>query len=359
MEDRRQLASALIRALAFRIVDNPAPTWPLPIFEAEADLYPDFLCALLAACDALQASGATENDLARRFRTPTRIVELSYFLLGARHSGLDLAARRRLAVHLATALSCARPADPLCQTGANRLLAQPDVARLASAQRPAVTPAKRLLMARLRAALLSLAEIIHVGIPQYGREVHGPYPVAQDQFMIVHEFLDFSLPEVWPATGTFPIESVRIAETYHGPHALVTFDISNHMTTPIPLRDRLAGTAIEIRPKGAKGGGIQAAGGGELLAEVLALHSRLASDSQGFSRSEWLRQHRRSRYHYLKPLMIAGEPAQPGPPEAQGALRPGEHVMRMALSPASLSGMSPEQLHGQLCADLGLTAEAS
>jgi hypothetical protein len=84
----------------------------------------------------------------------------------------------------------------LCQNGANLLLEEHELAALVAAQEPTVQPEERVGLAHLRGTLLSLAEIIHIGIPQYGREVHGPYPVGRDQFMIVRDYYDLIMPEV-------------------------------------------------------------------------------------------------------------------------------------------------------------------
>src|ERR1039457_6613113 len=97
MRSSDELASDLVFALSSRITANPAPTWPLPIFEAEADLYHYFLRDMLSALDGMKATGATDQDVAASLRTPSRIVELSYFLLGASQSGLEINDRRRLA----------------------------------------------------------------------------------------------------------------------------------------------------------------------------------------------------------------------------------------------------------------------
>jgi hypothetical protein len=129
----------------------------------------------------------------------------------------------------------------------------------------------------------------------------------------------------------------------------VTFDISNHLITQVPLQDRLIRQAIQVRPTNETAGTGEA---NELRKAVLTLHSRLLTETAAFGRSEWLRQHRCARYHYIKPLLVCSGLAHRPQPKATEVRGP-------ATSTPSVENrwedMSPEQLHSRLCADLGLT----
>jgi len=350
MRSSDQLASDLVFALASRITAHPAPTWPLPIFEAEADLYPHFLHDMLSALDGMKETGAADQEIAACLRTPSRIVELSYFLLGASQSGLEIGDRRRLAGTLAAALARARPIDPLCERGASPLLNHAEVAELADAHESSARPDREMSLTQLRGALLSLAEILHVGIPQYGREVHGPYALSTSLFMIVRDYFDFRMPEVWPSTAKFSADRIRISEIYSGAPTIVHFDISNHITAQVRLQELLRSQAIHVLAAD----GTERTESADTLADtVLAEHTQLLNTTAEYSRDEWLRQHRRARYHYLAPLLQqSGRPIRK-PPQSDLLPDPGIHpeIERWHDIP-SLA------LYRRLCADLGLPLRA-
>jgi len=342
-----ELASDLVFALATRIAVNPAPTWPVPIFEAEAELYPDFIRNLLSALDGMKQAGADDREIAKYLESPTRIVELSYFLLGATQSGLEISDRRRLAGTLATTLAFARPIDTFCERGVNLLLDHAEVDSLAGAIADSARTNQIPSLARLRGALLSLMEILHVGIPQYGREVHGPYAVSPDLFMIVRDYFDFQMPEVLPSTADFPVKRIRISEVYSGTPAMVQFDISNHLTTRVRLQELLERFAIHVVETNGTGHRESV----DILAEtVLAELTRLLNITAEYTRWEWFRQHRRARYHYLTPLLQqSGRHLRKTYESSLSSPQPGIHreVEQWNDIPAL-------ELYERLCAELGL-----
>jgi hypothetical protein len=346
MRDSEELASRLVLALVSRIVANPAPSWPLPIFEAEADLYPCFLHDLIDAFDAMRNVGGTDHDIASCLQSPSRIVELCYFLLGASRSGLKIEARRSLAVTLATALACTRPVDPLCRHGANLILGGTEAVDLGTLQVSVPQPGRAL--AQLRAALLSLAELLHVGIPQYGREIHGPYQLNPSSFMIVRDYFDFQMPEVWPPTADFPVNRIRLVEVYGGTPEVVRFDISNHMTAQTRFQDLVASYTVQVQ---AGAGPWSTADADTLTGTVLALHDEVLSSAVRYSQSDWRRQHHRARYHYLTPMLRFARRAASSPPLRASVTGPAdvEHWY----------GMLEARLYTRLCADLGLAPRSA
>jgi hypothetical protein len=131
----------------------------------------------------------------------------------------------------------------------------------------------------------------------------------------------------------------------------VTFDISNHLLTQVPLHDRLMRQAIQVWPAGETA---RAGDSNQLGKAAHMLHSRLLTEVAGFNRTDWLRQHRRARYHYLKPLLASNGLAQQPSSEMPGARGP---VTATPGAAEPWGDMSPEQLYRRLCADLGLAAE--
>ena len=67
--------TTVLRYLADRITSSVPPTWPIPIFEAEAYLYKYFLRRLLTILDSLVAQSTPWPDIAAMFYMPSRVVE--------------------------------------------------------------------------------------------------------------------------------------------------------------------------------------------------------------------------------------------------------------------------------------------
>jgi hypothetical protein len=304
---------SLFKGLAERITSAPQPNWPLPIFEAESYLYSHFIRQLLVILDALLEQGTSWHKIAALFRTPSRVVELCYLLLGIRFSGLGDVERMRLANHLVQALHCLRPYDTFCEQHTNRLLGEDDVHSLVLGQVVFTTSRERRALSRLSAMLFSMSEFVHIGIPQYGREIHGPYNIDSEHFVIVRSHFDLRLVELWPFLKSFPFDEVEIIETYRGRPDLVRFDLTNHMTSLIPLHNHLEKAAVHAKSSA----GVELVSNWERLLEViLSTADECFRFSESFKRNDWLRKHLEARHLYLKShANLASLPWEPTPQE--------------------------------------------
>lgn len=296
------LAVALIEDLSLRMSTATAPSWPIPIFEAERSLYPRFLRRMLTAFDAVASQSGT-HSVAAHLRTPTRVAELCYLLIGVSESDLIAAERLRLATHLSTSLSHLRPRDPLCRSGHNLLN---NVAPIwdYEAEFGARAPIPAFMWAEpktVNAALLMLAEFLNVGIPQYGREIHGPYPLTNGTYVLVRAHIDLRLPEVWPDTADFPWDEVHVVERRTGSGASIRFDLTNHsIGAPLSL------PPVETRIVGVRGGDrIAVEDSRALLRSTLLVLDRLRRTTRSFGAEMWLRKHLEVRHRCLRSLWTA------------------------------------------------------
>jgi hypothetical protein len=294
MMDVDVLVVGLLEDLAARIASSVPPSWPVPIFEAEASLYPFFIRRLLTGFDAVAHRDGTEH-VADLLRTPGRAAEFAYLLLGVRESNLDVSERRRLAAYLAYALRDLRPDDPLCRHGKNRLLPADRIRKAVSGSNE-VGPRDLGDVRRLRAALLSLAEFLHVGIPQYGREVHGPYELSGLGHAIVWSHLDLRMEAVWASSAQLAVDEVHVIEVYESGADCVRFDLTNHVVVlPRRAEPRFA------RVYGVNSGACSPIHDVEaLLADVLTAIDRLEQAAKTFTRADWLRRHLEARHWCIR-----------------------------------------------------------
>lgn len=288
----------LLRSLAERITSSTHPVWPIPIFEAESYLYKYFLRRLLTVIDSLLNRPIAWPDIAALFYMPSRVVEFCYLFLGLRFSGLGPSERIRLAAHLIKVLSCLRPYDTFCEDGVNRLADQDHVASLTREQRVLKSSDERRLVSRISAALFSMCEFIHVGIPQYGRELHGPYVVEPGRFTLFRLHYDLRLSELWLPLEQFPFDEIEIVETYRGTPNMAQLDLTNHLTLSAGLHARFEKVVI----RGRWNGTVRAIENWEWLLKVIVGTLDTCLKSAGsFTRVDWLRKHLEARCLYLKP----------------------------------------------------------
>jgi hypothetical protein len=301
----------LLRPLAERISSSAHPSWPVPIFEAESYLYRYFLHRLLRVLDSLLDQSISWPDIAALFCRPSRIVEYCYLFLGFRFSDLDIPERIRLASHLIEVLSILRPDDTFCAGGTNRLIDQEQVDLLALEQRVLERQEQRRLVSCISAALFSICELIHVGIPQYGREGHGPYRTEPGRFMLIRSHYDLRLSELWPPLDKFPFDEIEIAETYKGTSNMVRFDLTNHLNASAEIQDGLEKVVIRGRFNGA----VSVVENWQwLLKTILDTLEECLKSCHSFTRLDWLRKHLEARSIYLKPhcalILQSYRPAQ-------------------------------------------------
>jgi hypothetical protein len=289
------LLRQLVDDLARRIAATTPPSWPLPIFEAESYCYRHYLEWLLSVLDGA-AARTTRMGFAELFRTPTRPAELSYMLLGLNESGLALGERQRLARYLVDAMTELRPADPLCRRGANDIHASSLAAKALSGPSMLVSATEHSAMRRLNAALLLLSEFVHVGIPQYGREVHGPYRTDADNHTVVRSHFDMQVPEVWADAVAFNFDEVHVLETFHRSAHEPRFDLMNNPISEVPETTRVAfGIRAYAGDAPCDVSSVEA-----LLGEVINAARRLREVTSRFTRADWLRRHLETRHWYLK-----------------------------------------------------------
>lgn len=287
------LVADLLEDLSRRIGTAIAPAWPLPIFRAESSLYPRFIRRMLDTFDPVVRRGGNQ-ELARLLRTPSRVAELCYFLLGVSESGLDVPERLRLATHLTSALRQFRPEDPLCRSGLNRLqecacVISADEIGGGSTAGPSDSRA-------LSAALLLLVEFLHVGIPQYGREVHGPYTLRDDTYVMVRSHVDLRMAEIWSATGQLDYDDIHVVELCRGNSDHIRFDLTNH-SAALPSSTWSQGSLVYGVVNGSWS---EIAHAEALLESILAVMDDLRDETRLYGDDDWLVRHLEARHWCLR-----------------------------------------------------------
>ena len=78
----------------------------------------------------------------------------------------------------------------------------------------------------------------------YGHEFHGPYPLKNGEILIVREYYDLKVPEIWPFTKDLPFEKIIILEVYK--NVEIRFDIFNHIESSASLPQNLQRVLVAI-----------------------------------------------------------------------------------------------------------------
>lgn len=265
----------------------------------ESYLYARFPQAMLAAFDALETTAATLEERRSRLRAPARVAELCYFLLGLPYSLLSRDERRRLVCHLLAALETFRPGDPFCESGRNRLWGDDEVLALVSVASPALGVHERCAR-HLRAALYALAEFVHIGIPQYGHEVHGPYLCSRRRCLLVRSYYDLTSNDISPPFARSAVPTLHLVTQYDCPPEALRFDLTNHLDfSAEPAGERFVALASGDRATAAIGD----------IASHLSYVARIVCDyvqtAKSLSRRDWLLLHLRARHGVLRPLFGA------------------------------------------------------
>lgn len=303
---RAQEINEFIERLAARIAGAGAPTWPVPIFEAEAYLFRHFLENLLAAIDAMRRQGAGYGEIAQRLKTPSRIAELGYLLIGARYASLQTAERQRLACHLVSCLAAIRPHDPFCDELGNcplvyRITKDESIAAVGVLNDHEAT-------SRLSGALLTLCEVLHIGVPQYGREIMGPYRIKNGRAFVVKRHFDLINTSLWRCTQSFPWRAIEVADVYASPGPTLQFDLTNHVAPGDERPPRRIGAVVTVERVD---GDVTELGIEEAFETTQGLLSAALEECSDYREQDWLRAHVAARYDVILPLFAAAGIAKP------------------------------------------------
>ena len=339
--------AALLRGLARRIAQAGPPSWPVPIFEAESYLYRFFVRRLFALLRAAFDRKMSAGEVGSLVGTPTVVAELGYLLFGADHSDLTLSERSELAVILAGLIRALRPTDPFCELGQNRHIVVEEFLPQQPELRAVSTDRDRRGLNHLTTSLFALVELLQVGVPQYSREISGPWPSDSGHFMLVRDYFGLRPVDVWPFADGFPYDRIRIAEIFSGAPEEVHFDLTNHLSFLKP-----PGPALHQASVYGYSGRWEPIADWFALVEVVTENVVLGTRfTSSFSRVDWLRKHLEMRYLTLSPLAKHLDfPWVPEAPEIAHLLDPASAYEN--LKPV-LAGTF-EQIFGHLCREVGL-----
>ncbi|TCR16034.1 hypothetical protein [Streptomyces sp. BK205] len=316
--------------------------WPLHVAQL-GPFYSDIEALDLIACyHEARAAGLSDSALARLYPSASSAKSLMLDLVpGMKAAGVPAADRVDFVTAVLTGLAEAETGDVLCRDGGHRLLRPEE----AEDYRGAPGWTTREDAAKDAFALSGAAQALVWSMHFYGWTdisfvIHGPYPVASDQVLIVRDFFDLSPAPLWPHLPEPPCRSLRVL-SLHDATDRFRIDIFNHLLHERPL---LASTrAVRVV---ADGTDLAASGEPRALRDTLVALVRQQKKAIGaLSEREVLAKFVESRYYAFRDWRTrTGIPWQPPAdvrarlaelpiPPAPGAGEESWHVLKDVFDP--------------------------
>jgi len=223
--------------------------WPSPRFHPmEGDAYVSkyIFHRLYYDIRELEKKGFKEEDIAKLFNYPSRLVRITYLYHVSHLSELTKDERINLAGKLLRYLSYLR-SDPFVKEGRNLILDDKEVRALLKnfemidLKSIKNASAIRTLISRTNAILFSYSELLYFCHHQIGHEYHGPYDLGNGEVLIVRDYYDLK-PDFWKFGADFPYGKLAFFTIYKGVD--VKFDYSNRIYSSQPLSHHLSRFSI-------------------------------------------------------------------------------------------------------------------
>ena len=246
--------------------------------------------------------GLTIDEIAKLFKAPSRISDL-FHLDQFPMEGLKPDERAELFNDLVNMLPYYRKEDTFCESGRNVLVTQGEVEELLTKYQlikirdDGNGKKLREIIGKLNATTWLYTELITVAHHAYGHEFYGPYPLENGENLIVREYYDLKMPEVWSFTKDLSFEKIILLEIYK--NVEIKFDIFNHMESFAPLPQNLRRVLVATDNLG---NNLKSVEDIEQLFETISLLSNKSINfTKDFTYKDWVNKLIEVHYFSLKP----------------------------------------------------------
>jgi hypothetical protein len=272
------------------------PPWPIAF--AERDLYAKefFPKELYETVKELVEKELNDEEIARLFKNPSRLAHFLYPLVVFPIENLKPEETAWVIEKIIDYISVFRKGDIFCRDGRNIIWSESEVKdRLNEFKLVDIKEQKnKRAVGRLDTLLFSLEEMIHMGIPAYAHEYHGPY-FLNGKLIIVKEHYDLKPVEIWPFIHEFPFSNITTVEIFKG--GKVRFDFFDHIETSFSLPEEIEAYGIII--DGNKISDLSVID--DLSRQCLEMINKCNELIKEFNKKDWLRKGMELYSYYLKP----------------------------------------------------------
>lgn len=276
------------------------PMWPLNIVDGMWYLSKCYVKELYLTIKKLKNKGLSIEEIAKLFKAPSRISDL-FHLDQFPMEGLTPEERLELINDLVNMLPYYRKEDIFCESGRNILLTHGEVEKLLTKHQFIKVADNgnqlRRIIGKINATTWLYTELITVAHHAYGHEFHGPYPLKNGKILIVREYYDLKVPEVWPFTKELPFEKIILFEVYK--NVEIRFDAFNHMESSAPLPQNLQRVLVAIDNLTNNLKSVEEIE--QLFATTKSLSNKAIDFTKDFTYKDWIKKLIEVHYYSLKP----------------------------------------------------------
>jgi len=225
------------------------PLWPLMVEIGAWYLNKCFLPVLCETIDDLKKIGKSKGEIANLFKAPSRI---SYPMHQIHYSFGELKGSRGVGIlrDLLDFIEFFRREDLFCEKGQNILWSKDDVDKtlktldLIYLKNDEKSKEIRKIIGKLNTTLWLYTELITAGHHSICHEFHGPYKLNGNRWLVVREYYDLNLSEIWPFSQKIPANKVITIEVYED--VVIKFDFFNHVESSSDLPSHLVAFLISL-----------------------------------------------------------------------------------------------------------------
>jgi hypothetical protein len=323
-----KLCSAYSRYILKAFTKSQPLVWPIPMNESYWYISKYFLKEAYDVIEKLKNKGISEQEIARLFRAPTRIIMFISFIYGMNFSDMKIKEKVELIQDLLNYLSYYKKEDILSETGKNIIWTPEHVAdelkkhEMIGLDTPEGEKLRKTL-GRINAALWLHCERIHGAFHSYGYEFHGPYELGNGESLVVREYYDIKPTSVWPFTSTLPFNELTTYEIYK--ECYLSIDMFNHLEASSPLPQCLQ--RFSVFKDGDQNMNLTDLE--NILASLNIMLERAIEFTPDFTKEDWAKKIVEMHYWYIKPHKdLLSENWRP-PNEVYSLIKEGLNVTEM------------------------------
>lgn len=242
----------MAKGLLKRSEEPATDAWPQPVFNPFVGNYfasKEFLTQLYRIFYESDVKNLLREDLANKFRYPSRIAQLMYLFMEDSINNDEAIKKTMVASKLLSIIELLRRSNTFCNNGENTLLNQRQFIalinnlKLKNINILSDLAAIRRTIAEIIIALSSYCEFLYFAHTRFGREFHGPYngPLG---IALIRDYFDLR-PSFWHFAKNFPFKNIRIV-TIYPENINIQLDFAGRLLTDEALGPKLKCAAIII-----------------------------------------------------------------------------------------------------------------
>lgn len=208
-----------------------ANAWPVKLNAAVHLFVKEFGEELLDDLRAAEADGLSLERVAAPFYNPSRLYRIIDFTVySMRRNRYSLEAQRRIVVKLLTMTRALKYGSEFNEDDRNTIL-NPEQSERAAAmylQGEQASLRQSQLVHRFCATMWAYTECIFFRAHDVTKEIHGPYPLEDDDHFLVQEYLNLRPDRLWPGIPLLSCKTIKVYKQY--PRAVAfRIDPLNHL----------------------------------------------------------------------------------------------------------------------------------